>query len=93
LERRPPRSERKVLGVIIVGLLAGWIAGKLIRGQGYGVVADIALGLVGAVIGQWLFGHLGIPVYSRLSFLAMATVGAVILVGAAHFLSGASSQA
>jgi uncharacterized membrane protein YeaQ/YmgE (transglycosylase-associated protein family) len=82
-----------VLGVIIVGLLAGWIAGKLIRGQGYGIVADIALGLVGAVIGQWLFGHLGIPVYSRLSFLAMATVGAVILVGAAHFLSGASSRA
>ena len=82
-----------MLGVIVIGLLAGWLAGKLMRGQGYGIIDDIALGLVGAVIGQWLFGHLGIPVYSRLSFLAMATIGAVILVGASHLLHGASSQA
>lgn len=81
-----------MLGIIIVGLLAGWIAGKLVRGRGFGIIADIALGLVGAVIGQWLFGRLGVPVYSGLSFLAMATVGSVILVGAAHFLSGASSE-
>ena len=81
-----------VFGAIIIGLIAGWLAGKLMRGQGYGVVADIVLGLIGAVIGQWIFGRLGIPVDSRLTFLAMATIGAVVLVGAAHVLHGASSH-
>ena len=82
-----------MLGVIIVGLLAGWIAGKLMQGRGFGIIADTALGLVGAVIGQWLFRYLGVPVNGDFGFLAMATVGAVILVGAAHVLGGASSQA
>lgn len=63
-----------MLGVIIVGLLAGWLAGKLIHGRGFGIIADIALGLVGAVIGRWLFDHLGVHVYGGLSYLAMATV-------------------
>jgi uncharacterized membrane protein YeaQ/YmgE (transglycosylase-associated protein family) len=79
------------LGAIIIGLIAGWLAGKLMRGQGYGIIADIALGLIGAVLGQWIFIRLGIPVYGGMAFLAMATLGAVILVGAAHLLRGATS--
>ena len=75
-------------GAIIIGLIAGWIAGKLMRGRGYGIIADIALGLIGAIIGNWLFTRLGIEATGRLGFLAMATVGAVILVGAAHLLRG-----
>jgi uncharacterized membrane protein YeaQ/YmgE (transglycosylase-associated protein family) len=62
------------------------------RGQGYGIIADIALGLIGAVLGQWIFIRLGIPVYGSAGFLAMATLGAVILVGAAHLLRGATSN-
>jgi uncharacterized membrane protein YeaQ/YmgE (transglycosylase-associated protein family) len=81
-----------LFGAIIIGLIAGWLAGKLMRGQGYGVAADIVLGLIGAVIGQWVFGRLGIPVHSRLGFLAMATLGAVILIGAAHLLRGGSAS-
>ena len=75
-----------MLGVIIVGLIAGWLAGKLMRGAGYGVIADIVLGLIGAVVGGWLFGVLGVPVHGTLPFLAMATIGAIILVGAAHLI-------
>jgi len=75
------------LGAIIIGLIAGWIAGKLMRGRGYGIIADIALGLIGAVIGNWIFTRLGVEANGRLGFLAMATVGAVLLVGAAHLLS------
>jgi uncharacterized membrane protein YeaQ/YmgE (transglycosylase-associated protein family) len=60
------------------------------RGQGYGAIADIVLGLIGAVIGQWIFGRLGIVVDSRIGFLAMATVGAVVLIGAAHLVHGAA---
>lgn len=75
-------------GAIVIGLIAGWIAGKLMRGRGYGIVADIVLGLIGAIIGSWIFTRLGIEASGRLGFLAMATVGAVLLVGAAHLLRG-----
>jgi len=77
-----------MIRVLLVGLIAGWLAGKLMHGQGYGLLADIVLGLVGAVIGQWLFTTLGVPVYGGISFLAMATIGAVVLVGAAHLVRG-----
>jgi uncharacterized membrane protein YeaQ/YmgE (transglycosylase-associated protein family) len=77
-----------LFGVIIVGLVAGWLAGKLMRGRGYEFIADIALGLIGAVLGQWIFMRLGIPVGGGLRFLAMATIGALILVGAAHLIRG-----
>ncbi len=73
---------------IIIGLIAGWLAGKLMRGRGYGIIADIVLGLIGAVLGQWIFARLGIQAGGRLAFLAMATVGALILVGAAHLIGG-----
>jgi uncharacterized membrane protein YeaQ/YmgE (transglycosylase-associated protein family) len=82
-----------LLGAIIIGLIAGWLAGTLMRGRGYGLVADTILGLIGAVIGRWIFLQLGIPAYGLIPLLAMATVGAVILVGAAHLLHGASSHA
>ena len=75
-----------MIGVLIAGLIAGWLTGKLMRGRGYGIIADTLLGLVGAIIGEWLFARLGVPVYNTFSFLAMATVGAVILVGAAHLV-------
>jgi len=77
-----------VLGIIIAGLIAGWLTGKLMRGRGYGVLVDILLGLVGAVIGQAIFAHLGLMVYGRIGFLAMAVVGAVILVGIIHLIRG-----
>jgi uncharacterized membrane protein YeaQ/YmgE (transglycosylase-associated protein family) len=75
-----------MLGVLIIGLIAGWLAGKLVHGRGYGVVADMLLGLVGAVIGSWLFEQMGIHTAGTLGFLAMATVGALVLVGAAHLV-------
>ncbi len=78
-----------MIGVLIIGLIAGWLAGKLMRGSGYGIIADVLLGLVGAVIGSWLFRQLGIVVVGSVGFLAMATIGALVLVGAAHLLRGA----
>ena len=77
-----------MIRVLLVGLIAGWLAGKLISGRGYGIVADIVLGLVSAFIGQWLFTTLGIRAYGTGAFLAMATVGAVALVAAAHLIRG-----
>ena len=71
---------------IIVGLIAGWFTGKLMRGRGYGTVHDILLGLIGGVIGGWIFGAFGVPVHGFFGGVAMSTVGAVALVGAVHAL-------
>lgn len=66
---------------IIVGLIAGWLAGQVMRGSGYGILIDILLGLVGGVIGGWLFGALGVfPGGGIIGSILVSFVGAVILV-------------
>ncbi len=82
-------STRSFIGWIILGLLAGWLAGKLSRGRGFGCIGDILIGLIGSVVGGWIFAKLGI-VHSNtfLYSLAAATVGAVALVLLAHLLFG-----
>ena len=66
---------------IIVGLIAGWLAGQVMRGGGYGILIDILLGLVGGVIGGWLFGALGVSAGGGvIGSILVAFVGAVILV-------------
>jgi uncharacterized membrane protein YeaQ/YmgE (transglycosylase-associated protein family) len=75
-----------MLSWLIVGLIAGWLAGQIFHGRGYGMFMDIVLGLVGSVIGGWIFGALGIVAFGFIDGIAMSTVGAVALVGAAHVL-------
>ena len=75
-------------GWIIIGLIAGWLAGKIARGRGFGCIADIILGIVGSLIGGWIFIRLGIFGGGFLYSLAAATVGAVLLVLIAHLFSG-----
>lgn len=81
-------SSRGVLGWIIIGLLAGWLAGHLTRGRGFGCVVDVILGLIGAVIGGWIFTRLGIVTWGFWGSLAAATVGAVLLVAIARLFAG-----
>jgi uncharacterized membrane protein YeaQ/YmgE (transglycosylase-associated protein family) len=73
---------------LLIGLIAGWLAGKISRGQGFGCITDIILGLVGAVLGGWIFVKLGILGGGFLYSIAAATVGAVIIVAIAHIFSG-----
>ena len=73
-----------MLATLIIGLVAGWLAGILMRGSGYGMFVDILLGLIGAVIGRWISGALGIAAVGGLGYLAMSTVGAVVLVAITH---------
>ena len=73
-----------LLGWIVIGIIAGWLTGKLMRGAGYGILMDLILGLIGAVIGGWIFGLLGISSYGFLGSLAAATVGAIVLVAIAR---------
>ena len=75
---------------IVVGLIAGWLAGKVMRGGGYGVVVDIILGLVGGVVGGWIFNMLGIwPGGGMIGSIIVAFVGAVILVAITRVLKRA----
>jgi len=75
---------------IIVGLVAGWLAGQVMRGGGYGVIVDIILGMVGGIVGGWVFGQLGIwPGGGIIGSLIVAFVGAVILVGITRLIKRA----
>jgi uncharacterized membrane protein YeaQ/YmgE (transglycosylase-associated protein family) len=77
---------------IVIGLIAGWLAGKIARGEGYGCITDIILGLIGSVLGGWIFTKLGIFGGGTLYSLAAATVGAVILVSIVHLFVGGSRR-
>ncbi len=66
---------------VLVGLVAGWLAGKLVRGGGFGVIGDIVVGIVGAVLGGYLFHSLGIyPGGGWFASIVVATIGAVVLI-------------
>ena len=72
---------------IAVGLIAGWLAGQVMKGGGYGVLMDIVLGLLGGIIGGWVFGSLGIwPGGGIVGSIVVSFVGAVILVGLTRML-------
>jgi uncharacterized membrane protein YeaQ/YmgE (transglycosylase-associated protein family) len=77
---------------LLIGLIAGWLAGKVARGAGYGCITDIVLGLVGSVLGGWIFMKLGILGGGFLYSLAAATVGAVILVAIVHLFTGSRRE-
>ncbi len=77
-------------GWLLIGLIAGWLAGKIARGRGFGCITDIILGLIGSFLGGWVFTKLGIWGGGFLYSLAAATLGAVILVSIAHLFSGDS---
>jgi uncharacterized membrane protein YeaQ/YmgE (transglycosylase-associated protein family) len=79
---------RGLVAWLFLGLVAGWLAGKLSRGRGYGCITDIILGLVGSFIGGWVFTKLGIFGGGFIYSLAAATLGAVILVAVVHLFTG-----
>jgi len=81
---------QSVITWIIVGLIAGWLAGTVSRGRGFGCLADIIIGMVGAILGGWIFLKLGILGGGLIYSIAAATVGAVLLVGVASIFSGGS---
>lgn len=69
-----------ILWFLLIGLIAGWLAGQIVKGSGFGLVGDIVVGIVGALIGGWLAGQFGIATYGLLGEIIMAVIGAVILL-------------
>jgi uncharacterized membrane protein YeaQ/YmgE (transglycosylase-associated protein family) len=74
---------------VVVGLIAGWAAGKIMKGGGYGAVMDIVLGIIGAVVGGWLLGAVGIHAGGLIGTIVVAIIGAVILIGLTRLLKKA----
>ena len=73
----------------IVGLIAGWATGKIMRGAGYGVFMDIALGIVGAIVGGWIMQVLGFaPEGGTLYTIVVAIIGAVLLTALVRLITG-----
>ena len=69
-----------LLWFILIGLAAGWLAGQIMKGGGFGLVGDLIVGVVGALLGGFLFGLLGISAGGLIGSLITATVGAVVLI-------------
>ena len=65
---------------ILIGIVAGWLAGQIMRGGGFGLVGDLVIGVVGALLGGFLFGLVGLSATGLLGSLITATVGAVALL-------------
>jgi uncharacterized membrane protein YeaQ/YmgE (transglycosylase-associated protein family) len=74
-------SGESLLVVLLVGLIAGWLAGQIVRGTGFGIVADICIGIIGALIGSWLLPRLGIHLGAGIvAAIISATIGALLLL-------------
>ena len=70
-----------ILYALLIGALAGWIAGKIMKGGGYGTLLNIILGIVGGAVGNWLFGTLGIHISSGiLGDLITGVIGAMAIL-------------
>lgn len=70
-----------LLWVILVGLIAGWATGKIMKGTGYGTLGDIVLGILGGIVGGWLVRLFGFyPAGGLISSIITAIIGAVVLV-------------
>jgi uncharacterized membrane protein YeaQ/YmgE (transglycosylase-associated protein family) len=74
-------SNESLLVILFVGLVAGWLAGKIVRGTGFGIIGDILVGIAGALIASWLFPKLGIRLGTGLvSEIVYSAIGAIILL-------------
>lgn len=69
-----------ILWFLIIGACAGWMAGKIMKGRGFGLPGNIIVGIIGGIIGGWVFGFLGITAGGIIGSLVTAVVGAVILL-------------
>lgn len=75
-----PMSTQNLIVFLVIGILAGFLAGKIMKGSGFGLLGDLIVGVVGAFLGGWVFGLLGIAAYGLIGTLITALVGALILL-------------
>src|SRR5271154_1658758 len=82
-------SNESLIVILLVGIVAGWLAGQIVRGGGFGLVGDLIVGIVGAFVGDWLLPrldiHLGVGI---VSLIINATIGAIVLLLVIRLIAG-----
>ncbi len=78
-----------ILFFIIIGMIAGWLAGILMSGHGFGLLGNLIIGVIGAVIGGFIFRFVGLEAYGTIGSIIMATIGAVVFLGLARIVKRA----
>ena len=74
-------SNESLLVIVAVGVIAGWLAGQIVSGTGFGLIADLCIGIIGAFIGNWLLPQLHVQVGTGIvAAIIQATIGAVLLL-------------
>ena len=82
-------SNESLIVILAVGLFAGWLAGQIVRGTGFGIIGDLIIGILGAFVGSWLLPRLGIHLGTGvLSAIFNATIGALILLAIIKLVRG-----
>ena len=84
-------STESIVVILVVGIVAGWLAGKIVRGTGFGLIGDLLVGIAGAFVAAWLFPRLGIALGSGIvSEIIYSALGAVILLLVVGLIRGIS---
>src|SRR5947209_20443351 len=82
-------SNQSLLVILLVGVVAGWLAGKIVRGTGFGILGDLLVGIIGALIGDWFLPRLGVHLGTGVvNAIVNATLGAVLLLLVVRLLGG-----
>jgi uncharacterized membrane protein YeaQ/YmgE (transglycosylase-associated protein family) len=66
--------------VVLLGVVAGWLAGQITKGRGFGLLGDMIVGIVGSLLGSFIFGLIGLAAYGLLARLVVSVVGAIVLL-------------
>lgn len=69
-----------MLWFLFIGLIAGWLAGKVVKGGGFGLIGNLIVGVIGSYIGGYLFRFFGLNAYGTIGEIIMATFGAIVLL-------------
>jgi uncharacterized membrane protein YeaQ/YmgE (transglycosylase-associated protein family) len=74
-------SSHYLIAFLVIGIVAGFLAGKIMKGSGFGLLGDLIVGIIGAVLGGWLFGTLGVGIGGGIiAEIIVATIGAMLLL-------------
>jgi uncharacterized membrane protein YeaQ/YmgE (transglycosylase-associated protein family) len=86
-------SNESLIVIILVGIISGWLAGKIMQGSGFGLIGDLVVGLLGAFIGDWLLPRLGIHLgVGIVALIINAVIGAIVLLLLLRLLGGGRSR-
>ena len=80
-----------MLWFLLIGIIAGWLAGQISRGGGFGVLGDMVVGIIGAFVGGLIFNLIGLSAYGTLGSIIMSTVGAVVFLWILRMITGKRS--